>query len=165
MSISQKIRDSVALLSGVITEDSSSGGAEIAKSTAQALHVYLTSLIAGENQPLQLMETSLPGDYLNGAAVTTGVDINLGSPGAAGNKLYGIAIFNNSGSPFTACIIKDGSTTINFLTLGMTTLATGSFGLWTPPSGVMTSKNGSWKLNITCAGTMANIAYGAWIAQ
>jgi hypothetical protein len=125
----------------------------------------MLTLLAGENQALGLMETSAPGSYVSGSAVTTAADINLGSPGAAGNKLYGIAIYNNSGSAFTACVIKDGSTTVDFLTLGMTTLASGSYATWTPPGGVLESKNGGWKLNITCAGTMANIKYGAVVAE
>jgi hypothetical protein len=47
----------------------------------------------------------------------------------------------------------------------MTTLASGSYATWTPPGGVLESKNGGWKLRITCAGTMANIKYGAVIAE
>jgi len=127
--------------------------------------VNLTTLISGENQSLGLLETSSPGTYVSGSAVTSAADINLGSPGAAGNKLYGISIYNNSGSSFSACVIKDGSTTLDWLTLGMTTLATGSYATWTPPGGVLESKNGVWKLNITCAGTMANIKYGAVVSE
>lgn len=121
--------------------------------------------MTGDNQTLDLVETTGIGTYVSGSAVTTATDIALGNPGAAGNKLYGIAVYNNSGSAFTACVIKDGSTTIDFLTLGMTTLASGSYATWTPPGGVLESKNGGWKLNITCAGTMANIKYGAVVAQ
>lgn len=119
----------------------------------------------GENPTLGLVETTGQGAYVNGSAVTTATDINLGNPGAVGNKLKGIGIYNNSGSPFTACVIKDGSTTIDWLTLGMTTLASGSYATWTPPGGVLESKNGGWKLNITCAGTMANIKYGAVVEE
>lgn len=127
--------------------------------------VNLTTLISGENQSLGLLETSSPGTYVSGSAVTSAADINLGSPGAAGNKLYSIAVYNGSGQPFTACVLKDGSTTINFLTLGMTTLADATYATWTPPGGVMESKNGGWKLNITCTGTMANIKYGAVVSE
>ena len=127
--------------------------------------VNLTTLITGENQSLGLLETSGPGTYVNGSAVTSAADINLGSPGAVGNKLYGIAVYNGSASAFTACVLKDGSTTIDFLSLGMTTLAPTTFATWTPPGGVMESKNGGWKLNITCAGTMADIKYGAIVSE
>jgi len=119
----------------------------------------------GENPSLDLMEVTGQGAYVSGSAVTTATDINLGNPGKAGDKLYGIAVYNNSGSAFTACILKDGSTTIDFLTLGMTTLASGSYATWTPPGGVLESKNGGWKLNIACAGTMASIKYGAIVAE
>lgn len=119
----------------------------------------------GDNAQLDLKEVTGQGKYISGSAVTTATDINLGNPGAAGNKLKGIAIYNNSGSAFTACVIKDGSTTIDWLTLGMTTLASGSYATWTPPGGVLESKNGGWKLNITCAGTMANIKYGAIVEE
>jgi len=136
------------------------------KGTAGAANVYMQSLIYGENQSLGLLEVTGPGTYASGSAVTTAVDITLALLGGnAGNKLYGISIFNGSGSAFTACTIKDGTTILDFLTLGMTTLATGSFATWTPPGGVLESKNGSWKLNITCAGTMASIKYGALIAD
>lgn len=121
--------------------------------------------MTGDNQTLDLVETTGIGTYVSGSAVTTGADIALGNPGAAGNKLYSISVYNNSGSAFTACTLKDGSTTIDFLTLGMTTLATGSYATWTPPGGVLESKNGGWKLVITCAGTMASIKYGAVVAQ
>lgn len=121
--------------------------------------------LAGENQVLDVLETSAPGSYVSGSAATSAADISLGNPGAAGNKLYGIAIYNNSGSAFTACVLKDGATTIDFLTLGMTTLASGTYATWTPPGGVLESKNGGWKLNITCAGTMPNIKYGAVVAE
>lgn len=145
--------------------NTATGAPQAVKGLNNAAWQYLASLIAGENQALGLTETSAPGSYVSGSAVTSAADIVLGSPGGAGNKLYGIAIFNNSGSAFTACIIKDGSTTIDWLTLGMTTLASGSYATWTPPGGVLESQTGSWKLNITCAGTMANIKYGAIVAQ
>lgn len=69
--------------------------------------------ISGENQSLGLLETTGSGAYVSGSAVTTAADINLGNPGAAGNRLYAISIFNNSGSAFTACTIKDGTTAID----------------------------------------------------
>lgn len=125
----------------------------------------LEALLAGENQALDLLETSAPGSYVSGSAVTTAADINLGNPGAAGNKLYGIGVYNNSGSAFTACVLYDGNVLVDWLTLGMTTLASGSYATWTPPGGVLESKNGGWKLRITCAGTMTNIKYGAVVAE
>lgn len=119
----------------------------------------------GDNPILDLKETTQQGAYISGSAVTTAQDINLGSPGAVGNKLKAIGIYNGSGSSFSACVIKDGSTTIDWLSLGMTTLATGSYATWTPPGGCLESKNGGWKLNITCAGTMASIKYGAIVEE
>lgn len=135
------------------------------KGTDGAMHATLATTISGENQSLGLLETTGSGAYVSGSAVTTAQDINLGNPGAVGNKLYAISVYNNSGSAFTACILKDGSTTIDWATLGMTTLASGSYATWTPAGGVLESKNGGWKLNITCAGTMASIKYGAVVAE
>lgn len=135
------------------------------KGTDGAMHATLATTISGENQPLGLLETTGSGAYISGSAVTTGADINLGNPGAAGNKLYAISIFNGSAAAFTACTIKDGSTAIDWLTLGMTTLAPSAYATWTPAGGVLESKNGGWKLVITCAGTMANIKYGAVVAE
>ena len=166
MSISQKIRDSVALLTGVITEDATSGGAEIVKSTNQAINTYQTSLIAGENQPLDLLETSQPGSYVNGNAVTSGADINLGNPGAAGNKLFAIGVFNdNSTQPITAVTLWDGGTQVVWLSLAALAVANNAYGLWTPPGGVLESKNGGWRMRITCTGTMANIRWGAVVSE
>ena len=125
----------------------------------------LLTRLSGENQVLDLQEVTGSGEYVSGSGVTTGTDINLGNPGKAGDKLKGIAIYNNSGSAFTACVIYDGTTLIDWLTLGMTTLASGSYATWTPPGGVLESKNGGWKLRITCAGTMASIKYGAIVEE
>lgn len=119
----------------------------------------------GDNQPLDIVEISNPGTYVSAVGVTTGADIVLGNPGGAGNKIVALMVFNNSGSAFTACTLKDGTTTLTFLTLGMTTLASGSYATWTPPGGALESKNGAWRINITCAGTMANIAIGAVILE
>lgn len=130
-----------------------------------AADVNVASRASGENQPLDLQESSAPGTYVNGSGVTTGANINLGSPGAAGNKLYSIGVFNGSASPFTACTLWDGATQVDWLTLGMTTLAAGAYGTWVPPGGVMESKNGGWRLRISCAGTMTQIKYGAVVAE
>lgn len=131
-----------------------------------AADVHLASQVAGENLPLDLVETSAPGAYVNGSAVTTGADINLGTPGAAGNKLYSIGIFNGSAAAFTACTLWDGPTQIDWLTLGMTTLAPGAYGTWVPPGGFpLESKNGGWKLKISCGGSMPAIKFGAVVAE
>lgn len=120
----------------------------------------------GDNQRLDLKETSGPGTYLTYVGATSGADIVIGNPGAAGNKLLGLSVFNNSGSSFTAFTVKDGATTLTALDLGtLRTLGTGSYATWTPPSGALESKNGAWRINITCAGTMANIAVLAVVAE
>lgn len=135
------------------------------KGTDGAMHATLATTISGENQSLGLLETTGSGAYVSGSAVTSAADINLGNPGAVGNKLYAISIYNGSGSSFSGCVIKDGSTTIDWASLGMASLATSNYATWTPAGGVLESKNGGWKLNITCAGTMASIKYGAVVAE
>lgn len=125
----------------------------------------LSTLLSGENQPLDLIETSFQGSYVSGSGVTSGADINLGNPGAAGNKLFAISVFNGSASAFTACTLWDGPTQLDWLTLGMTTLAAGAYQTWTPPGGVLESKNGGWRLRISCAGTMSQIKWGAVVAE
>lgn len=120
----------------------------------------------GDNQPLSLKETSAPGSYVTAVGATSTQDIILGSPGGAGNKLYAIVVLNGSGSPFSAFSIKDGTTTLSVLdTSSFTTLASGSRATFIPPGGVLESKNGAWRINITCAGTMANISILAVIAE
>jgi len=134
--------------------------------TQQIAIQYLRVLLAGENQPLGLMETSSPGSYVNGNAVTSAADINLGSPGAAGNKLYAIGIFNdNSTQTITAVTLWDGSTQLVFLGPLTTSIANNATWTWTPPGGVLESKNGGWRIRITCTGTMANIRWGAVVAE
>lgn len=126
---------------------------------------YEVTLPPGGNQPVDLQEASPPGSYVSGSGVTTGADINLGNPGAAGNKLYAISVFNGSASAFTACTLWDGATQLDFLTLGMTTLGAGNYATWVPAGGVLESKNGGFKLRITCAGTMSAIKWGAVVAE
>lgn len=133
--------------------------------TNGSVHTNITSLVAGENQPLDLLETSSPGTYVSGVGVTTGVNITLGSPGAAGNKIHAISIFNGSGQPFTACTLRDGDTLLDWLSLGMATLANGAFAVWEAPSGAIESKNGPFNLRILCTGTMAGIKWGAVVSQ
>lgn len=126
----------------------------------------LSTLLSGENQPLDLQETSQPGAYVNGNAVTSAADINLGSPGAAGNKLYAIGINNNaSGAAITAVTLWDGATQVVWLSLAALQVADNAFGVWTPPGGVLESKNGGWRMRVTCSGTMANIRWGAVVAE
>lgn len=132
-----------------------------------ALPVSLAALLAGENQPLDLIETSSPGAYVNGNAVTSAADINLGSPGAAGNKLFAIGVFNdNSTQPITAATLWDGGTQVVWLgPLTALQVANNAAGVWTPPGGVLESKNGGWRLRLTCTGTMGNIRWGAVVAE
>lgn len=127
----------------------------------------LSTLLSGENQPLDLQETSQPGAYVNGNAVTSGADINLGSPGAAGNKLFAIGINNdNSTQPITAVTLWDGGTQVAWLgSLNAADIANNTRWTWTPPGGVLESRNGGWRMRITCAGTMANIRWGAVVAE
>jgi hypothetical protein len=121
--------------------------------------VNLTTLITGENQSLGVLETSSPGTYVTAVGATSAADIAIGSPGAAGDKLFAVAVFNGSAQPFTAFSIKDGSTTLTGLTNStLTTLAAGANAIYTMPGGCLESKNGGWKINITCTGTMASIA-------
>jgi hypothetical protein len=137
------------------------------KDATGAERTNLTTLLAGENQPLGLIETSAPGAYVNGNAVTSGADINLGSPGAAGNKLYGIAVFNdNSTQSITAATLWDGATQVTAYSLAALQVANNAYGLWVPPlGGVLESKNGGWRLRLTCTGTMANIRWHAVVAE
>lgn len=132
-----------------------------------SLYVNLTSLLSGENQSLGVIETSSPGAYVNGNAVTSGLDINLGSPGAPGNKLFAIAINNdNSLQPITAVTLWDGSTQLVSLSpLNAADIANNTRWTWTPPGGVLESKNGGWRMRITCTGTMANIRWAAVVAE
>ena len=165
MNVTQKISDSVALLSGMIAEDSVTGEGVIVKATAQAANIYVASLTPGDNAALDVKETLPPGNYITTAGVTSGVDINLGS-GKAGNKLVALHVFNNSGSAFTAFDVKDGATTLSALDLGtLRTLATGTRASWNAPGGALEGRNTGWRVNITCAGTMANIAILAVISE
>lgn len=121
----------------------------------------LVTRLAGENQQIDLLETTGSGGYIltsfNG--ITNGGDLTLGSPGGAGNKIKALAVYNGSGQAFTAAVLKDGTSTLDAITLGMTTLANGAYATWTPPGGVLESKIGAWKLAVTCAGspTMSGI--------
>jgi hypothetical protein len=120
--------------------------------------VNLTTLITGENQSLGVLETSSPGTYVTAVGATSAADIAIGSLGAAGDKLFAFTVFNDSGDPFTAFSIKDGSTALTVLdTSSFTTLADGARATFTAPGGCLESKNGGWKINITCVGTMAQI--------
>lgn len=127
-----------------------------------AAKVYLASLLSGENPSLNVLETINGGnEYVSGAFVTSGTAVTLGAVGAAGDVLETVWVFNGSASPFTAFTITDGTTVIDFLTPGMTTLAAGAYGVYQIPGGPLKSKNGAWKITATCIGTMSLIKYGA----
>lgn len=132
----------------------------------KALKVYVASLLSGELQERAFLTiANATREYVQGAFVTTAVDVILGQTGAAGDILETLWIWNNSGSAFTAFAIYDGSTTIDFLDLvTWQTLASGTGSAnrlsLTIPGGIE-SKNGGWKLRVTCAGTMASIKFGA----
>ena len=125
----------------------------------------LEQLVAGSNEVLGQLETTPAGVYTTGVGATSASDIFVGS-GKAGNKLHAISVYNNSGSAITAFDIKDGTTVLSALDLGsLRTLASGSRAVWTAPGGALEGKNTGWRINITCAGTMANIAFLAVISE
>ncbi len=131
------------------------GQPELIKSTDGAAHVNDMSLKPGDNELLSVKET-IPGDVgFEFAGVTTAVDINLGAAGAAGDYCGDVTIYNNSGQNITQVSFKDGTTEMVGLR-DVTALATGASRTITGPR--TKSKYGGWKINITCAGTMANIA-------
>jgi len=85
------------------------GGSKIEdiKSTNNALHVYQTSLISGENQTLNVLETISGGSEYETVAASQS-DQALGSVGAAGDYLDKLIIVVSTAA--TAQVqIKDGS--------------------------------------------------------
>lgn len=142
--------------------DTTTGRSSKWDATSSAAHVNLTTLISGENQTLNATATyNATVEYVSGAFVTTGTAVTLGSVGAAGDLLETVWIYNGSASAFTAFTITDGTTVLDFLTPGMTTLGAGAYGVYQIPGGPLASKNGAWKITATCAGTMTLIKYGA----
>lgn len=121
----------------------------------------LLTRLSGENQVLDLLEVTGQGGYIltSFSGISNGGDLTLGTPGGVGNKIKALAVYNGSGQAFTAAVLKDGGTTVDAISLGMTTLANGSYATWTPPGNVLESQNGAWKLAVTTAGspTMASI--------
>ena len=84
------------------------------KGTDGAAHVYMTTLLAGENQTLSVIETiNGGGEYETVAAAQT--DQVLGSVGAAGDYLDSLLLTVGAG---TAITVKDNATTIFTFTFG-----------------------------------------------
>ena len=84
------------------------------KGTSGAAHVYMTTLLAGENQTLSVIETLAGGgEYETVAAAQT--DQVLGSVGAAGDYLDSLLLTVGAG---TAITVKDNATTIFTFTFG-----------------------------------------------
>ena len=121
-------------------------------------------LLHGENPLLQCFE-SLDGscEYVRGLGATSAQDIALGGE-TIGNALETVWVFNNSGQSITALTIKDGgSLVIVPRAIQVPALpANGAYWKFSFDGGAVRSKVGGWKLNITCAGTMANIE---WMAK
>jgi len=84
------------------------------KGTDGAAHVYMTTLLAGENQTLSVIETiNGGGEYETVAAAQT--DQVLGSVGAAGDYLDSLLLTVGAA---TAITVKDNATTIFTFTFG-----------------------------------------------
>lgn len=84
------------------------------KGTDGAAHVYMTTLLAGENQTLSVIETLTGGgEYETVAAAQT--DQVLGSVGAAGDYLDSLLLTVGAA---TAITVKDNATTIFTFTFG-----------------------------------------------
>lgn len=84
------------------------------KGTSGAAHVYMTTLLAGENQTLSVIETLTGGgEYETVAAGQT--DQVLGSVGAVGDYLDSLLLTVGAG---TAITVKDSATTIFTFTFG-----------------------------------------------
>jgi hypothetical protein len=129
-----------------------------------ALPVELVTLLAGENQPLGVMEIVDVTDYwpstFSGTATT--VRKSIGAVGAPGDVLYGITLFNGSASNITSATLQDGTTTLAWIDLGaLKTLAAGATATVMLPR-CMRSQNGGWGITIACAGTMASVQIGAY---
>ncbi len=134
-------------------------GSETQLSQNGARLVYLTSLMAGENQTLNAIAVYAAGnEYLDGAGVTDAADITLGAVGAAGDLLEEIVIRNTSATYAVTVTIKDGSTTL----AGLTTVVAAATTTRIPVSAL--SKNGAWKLNLDIAagGTITDVKYTAF---
>ncbi len=124
-------------------------GSETQLSQNGARLVYLTSLMAGENQTLNVQETiNGANEYETVAAAQT--DQVLGSVGAAGDYLDSLLLTVGAG---TAITVKDGATTIFTFTF--------SAAVTTGPVEIpirCKSVSGAWK--VTTGASMTALAKG-----
>jgi len=65
--------------------DTTTGRSSKWDATGSSAHVNLTTLISGENQTLNVLETIPANEYIAGAATTSGSPITIGSVGGAGD--------------------------------------------------------------------------------
>ena len=101
-------------------------------------------------------------EYVAGVGATSAAAIVLGNVGDIGDILEAVYLSNGSGSAFTDFTIQDGGTTLDWIDVGsLKTLANGAKGALVLPGGPLKSRNGAWRITITCAGTMSSIKYGA----
>ena len=122
------------------------------------IYVALDTLIMGENQTLNVMETIPANEYLSGSlsGVTSGTAFTLGAVGAAGDYLDEVVIRADGTTTMSGYIvITDGSTTIDALKT-----AVPADNAAVTISVKAKSKNGAWKITCT-ATTMANVKYAA----
>ena len=110
------------------------------KSTNNALHVYLNSLISGENQALNVLET-ISGDSEYEIVAASQSDQVLGATGAAGDYLGKLIIVVSTAA--TAQVqIKDGSGSA--ITVFPNSPG-GGVGTYTVDIGLL-STSGAWKV-------------------
>lgn len=137
----------------------------VGRGVAEYAEDWAASLLPpiGTNTAFGVIESINGGsEYVAGAGVTTATAIILGNVGDINDVLEAVYLSNGSGSAFTDFTIQDGGTTLDWLDVGaLKTLANGAKGSLVIPGGPLKSRNGAWKITITCAGTMASIKYGA----
>jgi len=140
--------------------DTTTGRSSKWDATGSSAHVNLTTLISGENQTLNVLETIPANEYIAGAATTSGSPITIGSVGGAGD-FFDELLIRNAGSGGNTGILTitvlDSATTIDALTTTVAEGASATLRLRTK------SKNGAWKITITAAvpGGIANAKYAA----
>lgn len=93
--------------------DTTTGRSSKWDATGSSAHVNLTTLISGENQTLNVLETVPANEYETVAAAQT--DQVLGSVGAAGDYLDSLLLTVGAA---TAITVKDNATTIFTFTFG-----------------------------------------------
>lgn len=121
------------------------------KGTDGAAHVYMTTLLAGENQTLSVIETLTGGgEYETVAAAQT--DQVLGSVGAVGDYLDSLLLTVGAG---TAITVKDNATTIFTFTFGAA-VTTGPVEIPIRCKSV----SGAWK--VTTGASMTALAKGVF---